>query len=55
MTSRPRLTVVRDRPRAVPPRRPRNGHHPDCPYPNQPADTCSICAGIRKADDPQYH
>ena len=30
------------------------GHHPDCPYPTQPADTCPICQGIRKAaPDPE--
>jgi hypothetical protein len=36
--------------RGYPPRQPRNGHHPDCPYPREPADTCAICAAIRKGD-----
>ncbi len=54
-------TVV-PRPRRIgrtpshPARRSRNGHHPDCPYPRTNAETCSICAGIRKAapdGDPQ--
>lgn len=51
MTTQParRLTVVRDHHPSRPPRRPRNGHHADCPYPHQPAPTCHICNGIRKA------
>lgn len=29
-------------------RRPRNGHHADCPYSKAPAEHCSVCAGIAK-------
>lgn len=29
-----------------PPRQPRNGHHPDCPYPSTPADHCGICRSL---------
>jgi hypothetical protein len=33
---------------AAPERRPRNGHHADCPYPATDAQWCTICASIRK-------
>jgi hypothetical protein len=33
---------------AAPERRPRNGHHGDCPYPTTDAKWCAICASIRK-------
>lgn len=33
----------------VVPRRSKNGHHPDCPYPGQhDVEHCHICQGIRK-------
>lgn len=32
-------------------RRPRNGHHADCPYAKAPNDNCTICAGIAKGAD----
>lgn len=31
-----------------PARRPRNGHHEDCPYPSTDPQWCTICASIRK-------
>lgn len=30
------------------PRRPRNGHHADCPTPHLDAEHCGPCAGMRK-------
>lgn len=47
----PEPAQERQRPRGYyPPRRARNGHHPDCPYPREPAEPCAICAAIRKGD-----
>jgi hypothetical protein len=31
-----------------PERRPRNGHHADCPYPTTDVTHCTICQAIRK-------
>ena len=40
--------------RSAPRRWPRNGHHPDCPYPHEPAPTCPICQSIAKgATEPE--
>lgn len=38
--------------RRYPPRRPRNGHSPDCPYPKTDAQTCAVCASERIAPEP---
>lgn len=49
------LSSARQRPAhpaGRPPRRPRNGHHPDCPYPGAPADHCGICRSMAIASEP---
>jgi hypothetical protein len=50
-TTRPRLDPesARRSPTTAPPRRPRSGHHPDCPYPGTDPAHCGICRSTRIA------